>query len=330
MLFDLKTPKTNHLPSKRVHQSAIRVLSPRAIQSISELTVNWHILEQCNYKCNFCYAVFNQMKPEFPRDYVGILRELATLRETMIEFRNVSVRAGSVRLNFAGGEPFLFLGRGFEEAIALSHRLGLSPSFISNGTLVTDDFIRKCGPMISVAGFSIDSFDTGINERIGRQDKKTGLQVGLKRFREIFSLFREVSPRTRLKINTVICRENVDEDLTEHLLELRPDRWKALRVVPVHGATGRGITDEQYRSFLDRHQGIAEDIVHEDNDDMHRSYVILDPGGRFYQRNGVTCSEHSNSNPIAEVGAVRALRDVELDVPTYLGRYDNSMDKGGQ
>ena len=281
---------------------------------IPELTINWHILEACNYDCYFCYAKYGQ-KSIFSRHYEEVLREVAALNGCRIDFQNGTIIAESVRINFAGGEPFLEkdLGR----AIAVAYDLGLRPSFISNGSLLTHEFIMKFGPMISVAGFSVDSFDDEQNRKIGRRDNR-GAHVGYERMAEIFSAFRQVSPKTVLKINTVVCRENVGDDLTSPLCKLRPDRWKALRVIPIHGASGLGISDEEFSSFLNRHRDVPGKIVPEDNVDMHRSYIMLDPDGRFYQREG---SDYLRSAPILEVGAAIALQSVEFDAETYFNRY---------
>lgn len=281
---------------------------------IPELTINWHILEACNYDCYFCYAKYGQ-KSIFSRRYAEILRELGALNRRRIDFQSGSVIAESVRVNFAGGEPFLEKELG--QAIALAHNLGLRPSFISNGSLLTNDFIMEFGPMISVAGFSVDSFDDKQNQRIGRRDNR-GSQVSYERMAEIFQAFREVSPKTLLKINTVVCRENVGDDLTRPLCKLRPDRWKALRVIPIHGAAGLGISDKEFFDFLERHREVPSKIVPEDNADMHRSYIMLDPDGRFCQREG---SDYLRSAPILDVGAATALQSVEFDAETYFSRY---------
>lgn len=284
------------------------------MQQIPELTINWHVLEACNYNCYFCYAKYSQ-KSRFPRDFAAVLKELSLLKGKRLKFQSGSAWVKSIRVNFAGGEPFLAKDLG--SAITLASNLGLRPSFISNGSLITDDFIKEYGSMISVAGFSIDSFAAGMNEEIGRKDNKGG-QVSLDRFNQIFSLFREVSPETLIKINTVVCRENADADLSGPLGELRPDRWKALRVIPIHGAEGREITDAQFRGFLNRHRRIAGQVVHEDNNHMHRSYLMLDPEGRFYQREG---SSYIKSEAVAKVGAAKALQSVEFDAQTFLTRY---------
>lgn len=80
-------------------------------------------------------------------------------------------------------------------------------------------------------------------------------------------------------------------------------------MIPIHGATGQEISNEEFSSFLDRHRGMPSKIVPEDNIDMHRSYLMLNPDGCFYQREG---SNYLNSAPILDVGAGNALRSVEL------------------
>ena len=281
---------------------------------IPELTINWHVREECNFDCYFCYAKYGQ-NSSFARSYPKILQELAALKGANVELTPHHIVPESVRLNFAGGEPFLEKQLG--PAISLAHSLGLRPSFISNGILLKDDFIHAFGKKISVAGFSIDSFDNVTNARIGRQDSK-GRQLSYDRLSHVLALFREVSPETTLKINTVVCQENEAEDMTEYLQALSPDRWKILRVIPIHGAENRAVSDDQYMAFLERHSGVQGRVIPEDNKDMHRSYLMLDPEGSFYQREG---SSYQKTPPIAQVGAVGALKGVEFDAETYLSRY---------
>ena len=278
---------------------------------IPELTVNWHIREECNFSCNFCYAKFAQ-RSVFTAQYPGVLRELAALPGKALETRPDAIHVGRIRLNFAGGEPFLEKKLG--SAIDLAHNLGLSPSFITNGSLLTDDFILRFGRMISVAGFSVDSFEEKTNQAIGRASRR-GLQVGFDDIERIFEVFRQVSPRTILKINTVVCPENVTEDLRPGLARLAPDRWKMLRVIPIHGA--RPVTDAEFAAFVARHDTVRGAVV-EDNCDMHRSYLMIDPAGRFYQREG---SEYLRTKPITDLGAELALSGVEFDAACYLRRY---------
>jgi radical S-adenosyl methionine domain-containing protein 2 len=278
---------------------------------LPELVVNWHIREECNFDCYFCYAKYDQTS-SFRHSYERVLCELASLVGQRIDLTPISVRPYRIRINFAGGEPFLEKQLG--PAIELAHDLGLTPSFISNGSLITGEFIRRYGSMISVAGFSLDSFSVETNQAIGRISSQ-GQQVGAAEIARIFDLFREVAPGATLKLNTVVCPENVDEDMREGLALLRPARWKMLRVIPIHG--GRAVSDDAFAAFVDRHAEVPGAVV-EDNSDMHRSYVMIDPQGRFYQREG---SGYLRSKPIVEVGAEQALRGVEFDARAYSKRY---------
>jgi radical S-adenosyl methionine domain-containing protein 2 len=39
----------------------------------------------------------------------------------------------------------------------------------------------------------------------------------------------------KLKLNTVVSEPNKDDDMTELIKRLRPDRWKVFKVLPVAG-----------------------------------------------------------------------------------------------
>ncbi|WP_176556218.1 viperin family antiviral radical SAM protein [Rubellimicrobium rubrum] len=279
---------------------------------ISELTINWHINEACNFGCSYCYAKWAIDRSPFRRIWREVIDDLAQLPGRALDLRPQPVVADRIRLNFAGGEPFLM--KDLEAAVARAAGAGLAPSFISNGSLITDRFIDETGPMISVAGFSFDSLSSETTARIGRAGRR-GEQVGLDRLGPILDRFRAVSPTTILKINTVVCDENADEDLTDGLLRLAPHRWKMLRVIPGHG--GVPISDERFAAFVQRHVRVPGAVV-EDNADMHRSYLMMNPEGRFYQREG---SGYVYGGNVLDKGALAALAGVEFDSLAYLGRY---------
>ena len=63
----------------------------------------------------------------------------------------------------------------------------------------------------------------------------------------------------RIKLNTVVCAINANDDMNDLALRLRPDRWKVFKVLPVEGQndgvshTGAlrassGRLDKQYES----------------------------------------------------------------------------------
>ena len=79
---------------------------------------------------------------------------------------------GMHKINFAGGEPFLkerFLGNMVRFC---KEQLGINTSVITNGSLVTERWLRKYGGYLDILGVSCDSFVESTNERIGRSDRK--------------------------------------------------------------------------------------------------------------------------------------------------------------
>jgi len=226
--------------------------------------------------------------------------------------------AGMRKINFAGGEPFLyprFLG---EMVDFCKHSLYLeSVSIVTNGSLVKRDFLRKHGRSIDILAVSCDSFDEATNIKIGRG---SGNQV--RKLYEIESWCREYG--IKFKMNTVVNRLNHLEDMNEHISALQPFRWKCFQVLIVEGendsnATLRDgrrfiITDGEFQKFCRRHRN-QQSLVAEPNRLMAQSYLILDEYMRFLDRDG-----HQPSDSILEVGVEKALRSVLWDEAAFLER----------
>lgn len=124
---------------------------------------------------------------------------------------------------FRWGEPFLhkkFLG------IMISfckEQLHLeSVSIVTNGSLVDDKFLRSYGRYVDILAVSCDSFDEQTNIAIGRG---SGNQVD--KLFEIAGLCRKYN--IKLKLNTVVCRLNYEEDMNATVEQLQPFRWKCFK-----------------------------------------------------------------------------------------------------
>ena len=87
-----------------------------------------------------------------------------------------------------------------------------------------------------------------------------------------------------MKLNTVVNAMNLDDDMSELVLKLRPDRWKIFQVLPVDGQND-GLVDPllinevEFGSWLERHQHVAQagiDFVPESNNLMRASYAMMD------------------------------------------------------
>jgi len=296
-----------------------------------QLVVNWHVLEECNFGCEFCYAHWPMLeRPEAwnsPEAVSKILDEL---------FRMPSIVKGEweerPRLNLAGGEPMLLWkkGRGIlAKIIKEAEDLGFAISIITNGSLMTDEDIRELAPRMQIIGISMDSGDSDTNERIGRcGKKKKSQQVSYKRVAEILRLARKYNPKIECKLNTVICSENWQEDFHSVIQEIAPDRWKVFQMLPVADTPEIRdkqqplvVTDEQFHHFISKHNGL--DIMRpENNDAMTESYVMVDPFGRFYQNEPVEIGHrHTVSSPIQEVGAEKAWQEVAFSHKKFTSRY---------
>ncbi|KAF2453460.1 radical s-adenosyl methionine domain-containing protein 2 [Lineolata rhizophorae] len=268
------------------------------------VSVNYHFTRRCNKTCGFCFHTAT----------TSHIEDLAKAKEGL----RLLKQAGMRKINFAGGEPFLypkFLGEMIDfckQTLRLE-----SISIVSNGSLIKESFLRKHGKNVDILAVSCDSFDETTNVKIGRG---SGNQV--QKLYEIASWCRKYN--IKFKINTVVNKLNFMEDMNEHIRALQPFRWKCFQVLIVDGendsaATLRDgrqftITDAEFGLFCRRHSG-QQCFVPEPNRLMAKSYLILDEYMRFLDRNG-----KQPSRPIVEVGVEKALQSVFWDEPAFLER----------
>ena len=129
----------------------------------------------------------------------------------------------------------------------------------------------------------------------------------------------------RTKINTVLTRGNLDEDLTGFIIIAKPDRWKILQVLPVAGQNDLTVdrhlvTNQEFATYIQsasivKLHGVK--LTAENNDLTTGSYVMVDPAGRFFDN---TAGRHTYSQPILEVGAAVALQELSVDHQKLVAR----------
>lgn len=281
------------------------------------LVVNWHISEACDYACRYCFAHWDRTrKIDLIRDPVATQALLKAL------YAHLAPRSsGRLRLNFAGGEPLLH-GMRLLEAMRLARKIGFEVSLITNASHLTSELAQAMAPELVWLGISLDSRNPDTLRAIGRQDRQ-GRQLDWAQLRQSVEVARQVNDALRLKVNTVVCETNWQEDLSEMLAELSPERWKVLRARPVV-SRALEVSDEQFQAFVDRHQAAKRVMVVEDHEDMEASYIMVDPLGRFYQ-NRAGASGHDYSAPILEVGVDEAFSQVAWDASKFSRRYAISV-----
>lgn len=250
-------------------------------------SVNYHFHRVCNYNCGFCFHVAKN-------------KDMAPLSEAEEVMRKLK-EAGMKKINFSGGEPFLHadhLGHMVEFA---KQTLQLaSVSIVSNGSLITQGWIDRYCSSLDILAISCDSFDDATNNLIGRgQTKKEGQLSHVEQLRCIRKWCAECKSPIMFKLNTVLNKHNLGEDMSEHIAILRPVRWKVFQCLLIEGenvgekakrknAQSFVIEGHQFSAWVDdqrqqlQARGMSPKVlIPESNTTMRNSYLILDEHCRF-------------------------------------------------
>ncbi|KAL2021349.1 hypothetical protein VTK56DRAFT_7320 [Thermocarpiscus australiensis] len=285
-----------------VHHFILPLLRRRQRRTKVPVSVNYHFARRCSKTCGFCFHTATTSHIE------DIPRQKEALR--------LLAKAGMRKINFAGGEPFLYpkpLGAMVDYC---KKQLRLeSVSIVTNGSLVKESFLRDHAGQLDILAVSCDSFDEETNKAIGRG---SGDQVAT--LYKIAGWCKKYG--IMFKINTVVNKLNVAEDMNAHIAQLQPFRWKCFQVLIVQGENDSAerlrnghkftISDDEFDAFCERHRG-QKCLVPEPNRLMAKSYLILDEYLRFLDRTG-----KQPSRPILEVGVEKALESVFWDEDAFL------------
>jgi radical S-adenosyl methionine domain-containing protein 2 len=268
------------------------------------ISVNFHFTRQCNYSCGFCF-------------HTAKTSHMLPVDEAKRGLKLLSV-AGMRKINFAGGEPFLYPKYLGSLAEYCKDQLQIeSVSIVTNGSRVTDAFLASYGKHIDINAVSCDSFDEQTNIKIGRGNGSHLYTVS-----KVAKLCRRYG--IKFKVNTVVNRFNFEEDMNDHIKLIQPFRWKCFQVLviedennsdqTIRNARDFTISDEQFKHFCRVHSQ-NECFVAEANDVMRSSYLILDEYMRFLNK-----GTGSPTRSILDVGVTAALRSVHWDEHNFYSR----------
>lgn len=274
----------------------------------SDLTVNFHLIKNCNFKCGFCFAHFENTKQLSLENSLAVVREIH--------------KGGFGKINFAGGEPLLH--RDIDSLLRLARELDFKTSIITNGSRITREWLVKNAPSLDIIGISCDSAVPEILKQIGRGNGNSAEHT-----KNIFSWIEDYNQSSDRaiyrKLNSVITRYNWDEDMSSYVRSLNIDRWKIFQVLRIEGENNFSfpnfeISNNEFMSFLQRHVILERDgiqVVAEDNTDMTDSYLMVNPEGRFYFN---TDGKYRHSEPIHIVGIEEALDQINFSKEKFLKR----------
>ncbi len=277
---------------------------------MKEITINWHIIQKCNYKCYYCFAKYEKSER---KEIHYSKKEIEVLLNKVYKTFNNNYKDYDIRLNIAGGEPTLSKNLGF--IIETAYRIGFKVSIITNSSVLTTRFIRSNAKYLSMFAISIDSINKDNNLKIGRVQRETSLEIS-QIFRNI-ELFRSLNKDIKIKINTVVNKHNYNEYLGDFISLIKPDKWKVFQALSIN-AKEIHCSNIQYEIFLKKHEKLKVSTYAENNDEMTDSYIMIDPHGRFYQNTNGT---YIYSKSILDITKDEILECINIDMDKYNERY---------
>lgn len=250
-------------------------------------TINLHFTDYCNFACKHCFV--NKNGKELSLDKIKIIVDkLADYKEK---------HGIQLRINLAGGEPLL--SKNIQTIIDYIYSKGIDVSIITNGYYLTEEFIINNKDKLSMIGISVDSLNHNTNLKIGRVCK--GETISKKRLIDICNFIK--NNEIKLKINTCITSNNVDEDINELLDEIKPDRIKVLRAL-CDINSDCNISNKQWDDVCKKYQN--KQVIFEDNDFMKNEYIIVDSEGNLSKDN-----LHLKSNSLLDNTIEQCLSNIE-------------------
>lgn len=274
-------------------------------------TVNFHLIKECNFKCKFCYATFND-----------IISKGMTKEEQFKLIRLLAESKKFNKINFAGGEPTLV--HHICELIKFAKLLGFETSIVTNASKIDFEWIKNIAKHLDILTLSIDSINEETNIASGRNKNKECISKDkLKEIANACHLF-----GVNLKVNTVVSKFNQKEILSDFINELRPFRWKILQATRVKGQNDLNfdevkVNSEEFLDYCNKNTiNILPDIkvIRESEILIQGSYLMIDQCGRFFDSNS---QKHNYSGEILKKGVEEALREIYTDFFKFEAREGN-------
>lgn len=158
---------------------------------------------------------------------------------------------------------------------------GIKVSIITNGSLLTKERIAFWKGKVCCIGLSIDSALSETNAAIGRSCNSKQLTD-----KQMVSITQAIHRNgIELKINTVVSKFNVNEDMRVIYKRLKPNKLKLLQVEIVDGindcANKFAISKKEFDRFCARHKSSCHSLVCESERDMENSYLMINPQGEL-------------------------------------------------
>ena len=286
----------------------IRPETTKGDKQMKPNVINFHITDKCNYHCKYCFAKFHQQ--DLP---------LEDAKRVVDSVRNYFAANGieNGRINIAGGEPMLYPH--LEEIIRYIKSKEMAVSIITNGSRLTSDFCERVGGLLDMVGISIDAANKEGNERVGRCCR--GATPDFTELKKAVDVLH--ANDVKLKINTVVSKLNLNEDMASVYELLQPDKVKLVcvhKVENINGGMGDLIpTFEEYVDFVQRNGAIKNcRVVLEGPGYMQNAYFMINPQGEVFMNERGEEKKYGSclKRPLTEI-----FESMPLDIEKYFERY---------
>jgi len=146
-------------------------------------------------------------------------------------------------------------------------------------------------PHLDWLGVSIDASTDDIHGEIGRAPPRAA-RAKESHLDHVRSMWREAKRLGYgLKLNTVVSRPTLGDDMSQLVIELRPDRWKVFQVLKIEGENDEhfddmSVSSKEFEHWLTSHRSKVRPhnitLVAEGNEDMRGTYAMMDWDGKLY------------------------------------------------
>lgn len=261
--------------------------------------INFHFTDRCNYRCKYCFVDKQQNLEISFENAVKIVDNIDRY------FKKHHIKEG--RINLVGGEPLTYLKLNL--LIDYIYSKGIKVSIVTNGYLLSKEFIQQNASKIAMIGISVDSLLHETNLRIGRCTAGNST-LSEEQLEERSSWILESG--INLKINVCLSKYNLHEDLSGFLNRSKANRIKLLQMTIVEEVNSEvremALSKDEFHDEISKYDNMGATI--ENFTEIENSYIMVNSSGNLIQK---TLSRYQ------EVGC---LLDSELDLLMGKASYD--------
>jgi radical S-adenosyl methionine domain-containing protein 2 len=213
----------------------------------------------------------------------------------------------------AGGEPLLYAE--LDEIIEYINSKDIQVSIISNAFLLSEKRIRGFKNRVSMLGMSIDTLNPELLREMGR----CTLNQEILELDRSIALCKSIKENgIYLKINTVVSKLNLHENLTGFIKTACPNRWKLLKMKrfthDLFDNSELEITENEFKHFCSAHTR----LYHVEEESLINSYIIVDAGGRLLDNNN---NSHTVIADLSKKDFKSAFHAMPFNEALYKARY---------